>query len=248
MHRNTIFGDFRSAASAVFRVTTESSVYIVGFHEERGRKFVVLRGLPGTDREHVVIRDSDPRIGASSMFELSTPAWVGKSMEVATMTSSPVTSVTPETDRAAIASVGGDLPSAHTAWFSPAATREAGPAWAPPPAKPSKPQPAVVPANLGRGTLPAGIPAGQRSIGYDVVVGQQPQPPSNAAPASEPEVPYPRRHVLYAEHATAFLRSIARRDRLFEDLDHDRELKARLYKSLDDCADLLEQIRRRGRR
>jgi len=54
----------------VYRVTTESSIYILGFHEERGRAFVVVRGLPGTDREHLVIRDSDPRIGQASMFEL----------------------------------------------------------------------------------------------------------------------------------------------------------------------------------
>src|SRR5258706_8953328 len=87
MHSKTIFGDFRQVASAVYRVTTESSVYILGFHQERGRQFVVVRGLPGTDREHVVIRDSDPRIGEVSMFELSPDAWVGKIMEVATMTS-----------------------------------------------------------------------------------------------------------------------------------------------------------------
>ena len=61
-------------------------------------------------------------------------------------------------------------------------------------------------------------------------------------------MPYPRRHVLYAENAATLLRSISRRDRLFEDVAADRELKERLYKSLDDCADLLEQIRRRGRR
>jgi hypothetical protein len=86
-----------------------------------------------------------------------------------------------------------------------------------------------------------------RGVAYNVVVGQQPQAGSAGVP-SEPEVPYPRRHVLYAENAAALLRSIARRDRLFEDLAGDRALKDRLCRSLDDCADLLEQIRRRNRR
>jgi len=79
------------------------------------------------------------------------------------------------------------------------------------------------------------------------VVGQKPQAGSAPAPG-EPEVPYPRRHVLYAENAAALLRSIARRDRLFDDLAGDRALRDQLCKSLDDCADLLEQIRRRNRR
>jgi hypothetical protein len=46
----------------------------------------------------------------------------------------------------------------------------------------------------------------------------------------------PWRHVLYAENAAALLRSILRRERLFEDAAGDRELKARLTKSLDDRA------------
>jgi hypothetical protein len=241
MHRKTIFGDFRNIASAVYRVTTASSVYILGFHQERGRQFVVVRGLPGTDREHVVLRDSDPRIGPASMFELPPDEWVGKIMEVATMTSSEVTAVAVETDRAAIALVGGDSPSAHGAWMRPAPRDPAagGPT--------RSPGLANVPgqrAGLGRGTVPGGVPHG---VGYSVVVGQQAQTGS-AGQASQPEVPYPRRHVLYAENAAALLRSISRRDRLFEDVAADRELKERLYKSLDDCADLLEQIRRRSRR
>src|SRR4051794_483587 len=121
MTNKTVFRDVQQGALAVYRVTTASSVYIVGFHEERGRRFAVVRGLPGTDREHVVIRDSDPRVGDASMFELSPQAWLGKPMEVATMTSSPITAVALETDRAAISSVGGDQPSARSPWARPAA-------------------------------------------------------------------------------------------------------------------------------
>jgi len=240
-----MFVDLRRAASAVYRVTTESSVYILGFHEERGRQFVVLRGLPGTDREHVVIRDSDPRIGEASMFELLPEEWVGKLMEVATMTSSAVTAVTVETDRGAIASVGGDSASAHAAWMRPAAQSDKPPAWSPRPPGMSE-RPRVVP-DLGRGTTPGVAGTAARCVGYQVVTGQ-PARAASAGPPNEPEVPYPRRHVQYAEHAAAFLRSIARRERLFDDVAADHDLRERLCKSLDDCADLLEQIRRRNRR
>jgi hypothetical protein len=241
MHRKTIFG-FNAAASAVVRVITESSVYILGFHEERGRKYVVVRGLPGTDREHVVLRDSDPRIGDASMFELPPHAWVGKNMEIATMTSSEVTAVAVETDRAAIASVGGDSPSARP--WNPAAG-EAMPGW--PPRPPGIPELPGTRAGLGRGTNPAIPVQAARGVGYHVVTGQQAAPDS-AGPAKPPELPYPERHVVYAENVAALLRSIARRDRLFEDVAGDRALRDRLYRALDQCADLLEQIRRRGRR
>jgi hypothetical protein len=231
-----MFVDIRQAASAVYRVTTQSSVYLVGFHEERDRRFVIVRGLPGTDREHVVLRDSDPRVGQASMFELPPQAWVGKPMEVATMTSSDITGVVVETDRALIGSVGGDSPSARSAWTRPS---QAAAPWSPP-RPPGRPAGAP---ELGRGTNPAVPVPESRGVGHKVVIGQPPQ-----APAREPEVPYPQRHVLYAENAAAYLRSIARRDRLFDDVAADRELKDRLTRSLDDCAELLEQILRRNRR
>ncbi len=240
MTNKTVFHDMRQGALAVYRVTTESSVYIVGFHEDRGRRFVVVRGQPGTDREHVVIRDSDPRIGEHSMLDLMPHEWVGKVMELATMTSSTVTAVTVESDRAMIAAVGGNDPSARSPWARPQADAPPPPAWSPvPPGMPERPRIAVGFGAKGTHPMDQPIPHG---IGHQVVVGT-PGP----APA-EPELPYPRRHVRYAEDAAALLRSIARRDRLFEDLAHDRDLKDRLRKSLDDCAELLETIRRRDRR
>jgi hypothetical protein len=241
MHSKTMFG-FSAVASAVYRVTTASNVYILGFHEERGRKYVVVRGLPGTDREHLVLRDSDPRIGDASMFEVLPHAWIGKHMEIATMSSSEVTAVAIETDRAAIASVGGDSPSARNAWT--AAASETMPGF---PARPQGiPQVPGVRAGLGRGTNPA-IPAqAARGVGYQVVTGQ-PASPASAAPASPPELPYPERHVMYAENVAVLLRSIARRDRLFEDVAADRVLRDRLYRSLGQCAELLDQILRRRR-
>lgn len=241
MHSKTMFG-FSAVASAVYRVTTASNIYILGFHEERGRKYVIVRGLPGTDREHLVLRDSDPRIGDASMFEVPPHAWIGKPMEIATMSSSEVTAVAIEVDRAAIASVGGDSPSARSAWSSTGETMSGFPA-----------RPAGVPqlpgsrAGLGRGTNPAIPVPAARSVGYQVVTGQ-PAAPASAAPASPPELPYPERHVMYAENVAVLLRSIARRDRLFEDVAGDRALRDRLSRSLEQCADLLDQILLRRRR
>jgi hypothetical protein len=238
----TVFHDMRQGALAVYRVTTESSVYIVGFHEDRGRRFVVVRGLPGTDREHVVIRDSDPRIGEHSMHDLMPHEWVGKPMEIATMTSSLVTAVTVESDRGMIASVGGNDPSAKSPWSRPKQELPPPPAWSPvPPGMPERPRIAVGFGARGTSVVDQAL-AQSQGIGHKVVVGT-PGP----APA-EPELPYPKRHVRYAEDAAALLRSIARRDRLFEDLANDKELRDRLRKSLDDCAELLETIRRRDRR
>ncbi|HEX3474980.1 MAG TPA: hypothetical protein VHT91_08055 [Kofleriaceae bacterium] len=240
MHSKTMFG-FHAVASAVYRVTTASNVYILGFHEERGRKYVVVRGLPGTDREHLVLRDSDPRIGDASMFEVPPHAWIGKPMEIATMSSSEITVVAIEIDRAAIASVGGDSPSARAAWNPNGQTMPGVPA------RPAGiPQPPGARAGLGRGTDPAIPVPAARGVGYQVVTGQ-PAAPAGAAPAS-PELPYPERHVMYAENVAVLLRSIARRDRLFEDVAGDRALRDRLSRSLDQCADLLDQILLRRRR
>ena len=59
-------------------------------------------------------------------------------------------------------------------------------------------------------------------------------------------LPYPERHVLYAENVAALLRSLSRRDRLFDDVRDDQ--RKRLRRALDDAASLLEQIRRRDRK
>ena len=105
---------------------------------------------------------------------------------------------------------------------------------------------------LSRGTNPVAGIADPRpnqpgpppnQLARQVVVGQGQSP----ADTPEPELPYPKRHVLYAENVAALLRSIARRDRLFEDIASDRQLKDRLRRALDDSVALLETIRRRDR-
>jgi hypothetical protein len=233
----TVFGDLRARAVAVYRVTTQASIYIIGFHELHGRKYVIARGAPGTDREAVVVRDSDPRVGEHSLFEVPPQDWVGKSLEIATMTSSPVTGVVQERDPVAIAAVGVDGHLKKSPWARPDAEPTEPPGFtAPrPPFYPEAPR--MIPVNA-RATHPASYVPNE--VARQVVVGQQPTP-------QEPELPYPIRHVRYAENAAALLRSISRRDRIFEDLGSDRSERDRLRLALDEIAILLEHIRRRDR-
>ncbi|MBS1120306.1 MAG: hypothetical protein H6Q90_2534 [Deltaproteobacteria bacterium] len=243
-----MFGDLRARASVVYRVHTQSSVYIVGFHELRGRKYAIVRGLPGTDREHVIVRDSDPRVGGRSMFEVPVSEWPGHELEVATMTSSTIISAVPETDPGAIAGVGVDGEVERNPWARPGPDALAAASFSPPASFPAprppgfSETPRIVP-NRAKGTHPAAValasPAAQ--IARQVVVGQ-------GAPPPDPELPYPQRHVVYAENVASLLRSIARRDRFFDDIAGDPALRDRLRRALDDSAALLEQIRRRDRK
>ncbi len=243
MNQHTVFGDLRARASAVYRVTTQSSVYIVGFHEARGRKYAIVRGEPGTDREHVIVRDSDPRVGERSMFDVPFAEWAGHELEIATMTSSTIVSVRPETDPTAIAAVGVDGHIARNPWARPDPNDAGASASFRAPRPPGFPEsPRIVPSGA-KGTHPAAMalasPAAK--IARQVVVGQ-------GAPPPEPELPYPQRHVAYAENVASLLRSIARRERFFDDIAGDAGLRDRLRRALDDSALLLEQIRRRDRK
>jgi hypothetical protein len=251
----TIFGDLRQRAIAVYRVKTVSSEYLVGIHEQRGRKFVIVRGAEGTDREHVVVRDSDPRVGDRSMFELPIAEWPGRVLEVATMTTSTVESVVVETDPLAIAAVAMDGKLDRNPWARPGFEPASGPAIALPPPRGMSESPAIVPMSA-RGTTPAAEPLAreeaQRLARQVVVGGPAVAPAASGKPSAEqpaqPVVPYPLRHVTYAESVVQLLRSIARRDKLFVDLDGNREHRDRLRLALDESVSLLELIRRRDRK
>jgi hypothetical protein len=245
VNQHTVFGDLRQRAIAVYRVKTRSSEYIVGVHEQRGRRFVIVRGAPGTDREHVVVRDSDPRVGDRSLFELPIAEWPGQVLEVATMTSSAIESVTAESDPQAVAAVGVDGKLEQNPWARPDANPAPGASFSLPPPRGMSESPAIVPMNV-RGTTPAADPVVRDAhhLARQVVVGQGPI----SAPQPQPEVPYPLRHITYAESIVQLLRSIARRDKIFDDLGGNRELRDRLRRALDESAALLEQIRRRDRK
>jgi hypothetical protein len=210
----TYFGDLRVKAVNVYRVQTESSVYFIAFHEERGKKYVVVRGQAGTDREHVVVRDSDPRIGDASLFDVAPQDWVGHPLEIATMRTSPVLHVHREGDPAP--------PPAHHSFK---ATAPAGLGDAP----------RIVPVGA-RGTHVGNSQPAPADLARQLVVGQADQAP-----------PYPLRHVVYAEDVVTRLRSIHRREALWHDIAHDRSLRERLTRALDQATQLLDEIKKRTR-
>jgi hypothetical protein len=59
------------------------------------------------------------------------------------------------------------------------------------------------------------------------------------------QLPYPLRHVVYAENVVAFLRSMNRRESLYADIAHDPELRGRYLAALADIEDLTTVLRRR---
>jgi hypothetical protein len=222
-----MFGDFRAAAATVYRITTQSNAYYLAIHERRGRKYVVVRGVPGGDREHVTLRDGDPRVGEHSLFELAPERWVGESLEIATMTTSTITAVEETATVEALAAVGGERRAQPHG--------NGGTALPIPGDLPSNP--AMI-AGLSRGTTPGAAP-GAHAVAHPLVVG------ASAAPAPAPEVPYPERHVRHAEHAVAYLRSIHRRDQLFVDLRYNDGLRERLFSALDEIDELSAALRKR---
>jgi len=212
MDRNkTVFHDIQRSAAEIVRVQTESSVYLVAFHNERGRRFVVVRGESGTDRENVVVRDSDPRIGDRAMFEVPIEEWPGQVMEVATMRTSPIISVSREADP-----TGTSYPDKVFVKIEP------------PPGLPGAPR---IVGGVAKGTQ---VGAAQpQHIAQKVVVGDS-------------SLPYPERHVRYAEDVVAFLRSIHRRDNIAQDTTPAQ--RERLISALEDAQDLINLVLRRAKR
>ena len=89
----------------VYRVKTARSVYLVGLHRHNGRRMVVMRGEPGGDKQDLMVRDSDPRIGERSLWDVPTREWPGHALDVAMVVTSPIESVTPVHEPNAIAAV-----------------------------------------------------------------------------------------------------------------------------------------------
>ncbi len=202
----TVFGDLRDRPDQIYKVQTESSTYFVAFHKDRDRRYVVVRGATGGDREHVVVRDSEPRVGSRSMFDVPVDEWIGQAMEVATVRTSRI--VTVSSVNPAVPMPGGHGDAARAGGLAPT--------------------PAVA-QGLAHGTR-----IGGGNVAHQVVVAH------NA-------VPYPERTIRHAEDAAAMLRSVARRGRLFDDIAGDPSMRARLDRSLADCAALLEQIRKHAK-
>lgn len=205
----TVFGDFGDRPLQIIKVTTTQSVYTVSIHEDRGRKYAVVRGAG--DRENVVVRDSEPRINDKSLFEVPVAEWVGKILDVGMMKTSTIT----EALVVAPAPAGG-LPAAAS--------------YRPPTPGYMDQTPEIVPQH-SRGTRP-GVAAQSMPMAKQVVVGP---------PADEPVIPYPERHVQYAENIGQLLRSLHRRTTISEDCTP--EQRKRLRTALEEANLLLAQLR-----
>jgi hypothetical protein len=233
----TVFGDAQAIPNDSYRVQTESSTYTVSIHEDRGRKYALIRGEAGTDRESVVVRDSDPRVGDFSMFELHYTEWIGKPLDVASMRTSSIVAAT----RLVTAAVG----SAH----------EPPPPRVVPPGMPENPRIVPMPVKgtaIGetRGAAFAHTPAAKAAAAQAEQAAKQARELARqvvAAADSPSQLPYPDRHVRYAEDVATLLRSIQRRDRLFEDVANNRNLRERLINSLDAAQKLLGEIKARNK-
>jgi hypothetical protein len=208
----TVFGDFGERPLEIIRVSTTQSVYTVSIHEDRGRKYAVVRG--SGDRENVVVRDSEPRVGERSLFELPVTEWIGKILDAGGMKTTPITEAT----LLGPGAPPGGLP--HGA-----------------PYRPETPgytdhHPEIVPT-AARGTRP-GVAAQSMPMARQVVVGP-------SAAAAEPVVPYPERHVQYAENIGHLLRSLHRRTTILDDCS--AEQRRRLRAALEEANLLLAQLR-----
>lgn len=246
----TVFGDLQGLPNDIYRIQTEQSTYTVSIHEERGRKYALVRGESGTDREHVVVRDSDPRVGDHSLFDLHYTEWIGKPLDVATMRTSPIVGATRlVTGSGGIADVPQKvvppgmpdnprivpMPSKGTAI---GAEHRANPAFANTPSGKAAQAQNAVEQQLRDAREPNHARDQQaRELARQVVVAQD----------SPAQLPYPERHVRYAEDVATLLRSIHRRDRIFEDVSRDRQLRDRLMNALDAAERLLDEIKKRNR-
>jgi len=236
-----VFGDAQALAADSYLIQTEESTYTLSVHEERGKKFALMRGEPGTDREHVSVRDNDPRVGDRSLFELHYTEWIGKSLHVASMTTSTILGATrlvlgaPHEARQPLVRVVppgmGEtprivpMPSKGTA-INDAQMRQAQSAFANTPQAKAAAAAAEQAAKHAREMAQRLVAAGE-------------------APAA---LPYPDRHVRYAEDVATLLRSIHRRDQLFEDVAQNRDLRERLMNSLDAAEKLLAEIKARAQK
>jgi len=129
----TRFARIEDFAWKVYRVHTRSSAYVLGLYNWDGRRFAVLRGTSEGLGGRVDLRDSDPKIGGRSLFEVKPEEWVGKVLEVSTATTSPVRSVEEERDSSVITGVravvvpGGKAPAERMATPRAAEERRATP-------------------------------------------------------------------------------------------------------------------------
>lgn len=85
------------ASTRVFHVKTQSSRYVLGFFDLGGvRPFAMMRGMSQGMGHEIDLRDSDPRIGDNSLFDVAPERWVGERIDMAGTKTSPVASAVEE--------------------------------------------------------------------------------------------------------------------------------------------------------
>lgn len=94
----------------VYRVQTRSSGYHVALGTFCGRKLGVIRGRSGRAGESPIQEgDGAPLVGDDSLFELAPEMWVGKSLRIGAIVTSPVVAVALETDVTMVHAITGAL-------------------------------------------------------------------------------------------------------------------------------------------
>lgn len=89
----------------VYRLTTQSSVYLLGIVDVAGRTFACLLGQSGNTNGSVAMRDSDPMIGERSLWGVSPEHWIGHSLTVATLRTSEIREVTRDISPEGVAAI-----------------------------------------------------------------------------------------------------------------------------------------------
>lgn len=92
----------------VYRVRTASSEYHLGvFSGGWGKRAcAVLRGRSrGGMGETIDVQDSAPLVGGESLFSAAPSSWVGRTLEIGTVTTSPIRSVEEERDRSIVTAI-----------------------------------------------------------------------------------------------------------------------------------------------
>lgn len=199
----------------VYAVRTAGSVYHVGLPSSarNGRRVVALRGYSKQLGRMIDVQDSNPRIGGKSLFDVPVEHWPGFCLEVGTLTTSPVVSVTLETDADHIGSVTAILQ-----MRAPEAARM----------KIAEPAPEAAPV--------------ARAVAVPRVAVVPPQPPQPERPPPS-TVLYPESVLVTLERAGRHLASVAGVGDFAQALAAQPELCARTLEVLESCARSIARIR-----
>lgn len=99
----------RTQGWSVYRVRTEASTYHVAIAPPQAHRFALLRGYSVGAGRMIDVRDSAPRVGAESLFDVAPTSWRGKPLAFGTTVTSPVIEAATETDAMLVTAVTSAL-------------------------------------------------------------------------------------------------------------------------------------------